>query len=141
MLLLNCMSANRDCCGSLSSLRPGSYILFSQPIALQDASTNESSERRRGDYRVFLAAASIGNNKKINAMGSSDSKLNFRKAVIQLTTKTQVGHTLSITEQKRRRTVHASLRDDASINVAREKHCILSHVAFTIMYLACWAIK
>lgn len=36
-------------------------------------------------------------------MGNGDSKLNFRKAVIQLTTKTQVGQSSEVGEKPRRR--------------------------------------
>lgn len=45
---------------------------------------------------ILLSCFSEG---KEDAMGSSDSKLNFRKAVIQLTTKTQVGRRFLLAQQ------------------------------------------
>lgn len=68
---------------SCSEARPASSVKNASAV-------NHPSDGRGWNCRGFSAASVLLVRKDIIAMGSSDSKLNFRKAVIQLTTKTQV---------------------------------------------------
>lgn len=54
------------------------------------SSCESSGGRGAGAGSRAVAGAGVGAGTGSNDMGSADSKLNFRKAVIQLTTKTQV---------------------------------------------------